>query len=68
MADEIIAMRPEIGVLFMSGYTDTVVVRSGSSGKGTSFLQKPFSPTVLGRKVREMLDQPHGSANNPVQK
>ena len=57
MADEILAMRPEVGVLFMSGYTDTAVMRNGNGGKLASFLQKPFSPTVLGRKVREMLDQ-----------
>ena len=64
MADEILAMRPEVGVLFMSGYTDTAVMRSGNGGKLTSFLQKPFSPTVLGRKVREMLDQMEGVAQN----
>ena len=67
MADEILAMRPEVGVLFMSGYTDTVAVRNGNSGKRTSFLQKPFSPTVLGRKVREMLDQLQDSAYRPVE-
>jgi PAS domain S-box-containing protein len=61
MADEILAMRPEVGVLFMSGYTDTAVIRSGSGGKFTSFLQKPFSPTLLGQKVREMLDQIEGA-------
>jgi CheY-like chemotaxis protein len=61
MADEILAMRPEVGVLFMSGYTDTAVIRSGSGGKFTSFLQKPFSPTLLGQKVREMLDQVEGA-------
>jgi CheY-like chemotaxis protein len=60
MADEILTMRPEVGVLFMSGYTDTAVMRNGNGGKLTSFLQKPFSPTVLGRKVREMLDQMEG--------
>jgi CheY-like chemotaxis protein len=66
MADEIITMRPEVGVLFMSGYTDTVVMRNGNAGRVTSFLQKPFSPTVLGRKVREMLDQLEGTARKPV--
>ena len=66
MADEILSMRPEIGVLFMSGYADTVVMRTGNNGKLTSFLQKPFSPTVLGRKVREMLDQLQDSAYRPV--
>jgi len=57
MADEICKIRPGIGVLFMSGYADTADVRNASNGQMTSFLQKPFSPTVLGRKVREMLDQ-----------
>jgi len=57
MVDEIAAMRPGISVLFMSGYTDTAIIRDGNFGQTTSFLQKPFSPTVLGRKVREMLDQ-----------
>jgi two-component system cell cycle sensor histidine kinase/response regulator CckA len=66
MADEIIAMRPEVGLLFMSGYTDTVVVRNGNAGRVTSFLQKPFSPTVLGRKVREMLDELEGTPRKPV--
>jgi len=61
MADEILAMRPEVGVLFMSGYTDTAVMRNGNTGKFTSFLQKPFSPTVLGQKVREMLDGMEGA-------
>jgi PAS domain S-box len=64
MADEILAMRPEVGVLFMSGYTDTAVMRNGNGGKLASFLQKPFSPTVLGRKVREMLDQMEGVPQN----
>lgn len=64
MADEILAMRPEVGVLFMSGYTDTAVMRNGNTGKFTSFLQKPFSPTVLGQKVREMLDQMEGVPQN----
>src|SRR5262249_2186948 len=66
MADEIPAMRTEAGVLFMSGYTDRVAMRRGSNGKLTSILQKPFRPTVLGRKVREMLDQLQGSYK-PVQ-
>jgi CheY-like chemotaxis protein len=67
MADEILAMRPEVGVLFMSGYTNTVPMRNGSNGKLTSFLQKPFSPTLLGRKVREMLDRLQDSAYKPVE-
>src|SRR5262249_57041647 len=66
MADRIVALRPEIGVLFMSGYTDSVVVRNGNAERLTSFLQKPFSPSVLGRKVREMLDHLQGVVPKPL--
>jgi two-component system, cell cycle sensor histidine kinase and response regulator CckA len=66
LAGEIVKMRPEIGVLFMSGYADTTVMRNGNSGPVSSFLQKPFSPTVLGRKVREMLDQLEAAPQKPA--
>jgi PAS domain S-box-containing protein len=46
---------PTIRVLFMSGYTDDGVVRNGLLGPGRAFLQKPFTPTILARKVREIL-------------
>ncbi len=65
MVDEIAAMRPGISVLFMSGYTDTAIIRDGNFDEATAFLQKPFSPTVLGRKVREMLDRIDDSAQLP---
>ena len=42
-------------VLYMSGYTETGVGR-GPDIRGAAFLQKPFSPTVLARTVREVLD------------
>jgi two-component system cell cycle sensor histidine kinase/response regulator CckA len=56
LADRMRAARPETKVLFMSGYTDDAVVRHGVLHEGAAFLQKPFSPTVLARKVREVLD------------
>jgi DNA-binding NtrC family response regulator len=65
MVDEIAAMRPGISVLFMSGYTDTAIIRDGNFDQATAFLQKPFSPTVFGRKVREMLDRIDDSAQQP---
>jgi CheY-like chemotaxis protein len=52
-----IAMRiPGIKVLFMSGYIDDSVMRQGISENETAFLQKPFTPMSLAKKVREVLD------------
>jgi FixJ family two-component response regulator len=48
--------RPWLPVLFISGYTENAVARDTSMTMGAHFLQKPFSPSDLCRKVREMLD------------
>jgi two-component system cell cycle sensor histidine kinase/response regulator CckA len=47
---------PGIKVLFMSGYIDDSVVRQGISENEAAFLQKPFTPMSLAKKVREVLD------------
>jgi two-component system cell cycle sensor histidine kinase/response regulator CckA len=47
--------RPEMRMLFMSGYTDSAIVQSGVLDQDTPFLQKPFTPATLARKVREVL-------------
>jgi CheY-like chemotaxis protein len=50
------AIHPNIKTLYMSGYTDNAIVQHGILEPGLAFLQKPFMPDVLLRKVREALD------------
>jgi len=50
------AHRPDLKVLFMSGYADNGVRRHGLLDSKVPYIQKPFSPDALGRKVREVLD------------
>lgn len=54
-ADAIVAQRPDIKVLFLSGYTDDSVVRHGILEDDVAFLQKPFTRQALAAKVREVL-------------
>ncbi|MDZ4797456.1 MAG: response regulator [Bryobacteraceae bacterium] len=55
LADQLRAKRPGTKVLFVSGYTDSGIVTEGELNSETAFLQKPFKPEDLGRKVREVL-------------
>jgi CheY-like chemotaxis protein len=54
-ADRLTAGRPKMKVLFMSGYTDHVLMHRELPA-GEAFIQKPFTPEVLARKVRQVLD------------
>ena len=56
VAEKILTVRPEIKVLYMSGYPDHPVFDQGGVSRQTGFLPKPFSPPVLAQKVREVLD------------
>jgi two-component system cell cycle sensor histidine kinase/response regulator CckA len=59
-AEKLKALRPELRVLFISGYTESTMQRTGSPGKDELFLQKPFTPLSLARRVREILDLQDG--------
>ena len=56
VAEALMALRPSIRVLYMSGYTDEAIVKTGVLDEGKPFLQKPFTPMQLSRKIREVLD------------
>jgi two-component system cell cycle sensor histidine kinase/response regulator CckA len=58
LTERFATLRPDAKVLYMSGYTDDAIVRHGILGPGIAYLQKPFSPETLARKVREVLDIP----------
>ena len=53
--EQIRARYPHVKVLFMSGYTDEAMAHHGILDSGAPFLQKPFLPEALARKVREVL-------------
>ena len=55
LAEELAPQRPAMKVMFMSGYTDDAIVRHGVLASGVALLQKPFTPELLLRRVREVL-------------
>jgi PAS domain S-box-containing protein len=56
LARRLVAKNPHIKILFMSGYIGDDIVRQGIQEKDVPFLQKPFAPIALARRVREVLD------------
>jgi len=56
LSRKLLEMRPDTKVLYMSGYTDNAIVHNGILDAGVAFLQKPLTPAVFARKVRQVLD------------
>ncbi len=56
LAQRLLRARPELRVLYMSGYSDSLIFRYGKLQENSAFLQKPFSADVLERRIRDLLD------------
>ena len=61
LAQLLIAKNPKAKILYMSGYTENAIVHHGVLDSGTHFIQKPFTPSMLAGKVREVLDARDGN-------
>jgi CheY-like chemotaxis protein len=61
LAARLSKIRPEMKVLYMSGYTEDAISHHGVLDEGISYLQKPLVPEALARRVREVLDAPQGA-------
>jgi two-component system, cell cycle sensor histidine kinase and response regulator CckA len=58
LADRVASLYPHTRILFTSAYTESSIVHQGVLSKGVALLQKPFTPSALASKLREVLDQP----------
>jgi signal transduction histidine kinase len=56
VAEQLLTQRPQLQVLYMSGYTDDAILQHGVLHASMHFIQKPFTPEVLVRKIRGVLD------------
>ena len=61
LARDLLATRPGLAVLYMSGYTRNAIVHAGRLDPGVDFLEKPFTPEALGNAVREVLGRREAS-------
>jgi signal transduction histidine kinase len=62
VAEALKALRPSIRVLYISGYTDEAIVKTGVLDDDKPFLRKPFTPLQLSKKIRQVLDEPESGS------
>jgi len=62
LVKQLTVSQPKMRILYISGYTEEAMVHHGIEASGVAFLQKPFMPDALARKVREVLDSRSNSA------
>ncbi|HWA77978.1 MAG TPA: ATP-binding protein [Polyangiaceae bacterium] len=65
LSERLLRLRPEMKVLFMSGYTENAIVHHGILDSGIAYLQKPLVPDALARRVRAVLDAPARTTGFP---
>jgi CheY-like chemotaxis protein len=56
LVEQITVQRPDVRILYMSGYTDDVIIRKGLHDPSASFMEKPFTTASLAERVRKRLD------------
>ena len=56
LAEQISLLRPGIKVVYVSGYTDKAITQAGLLTEGVAFLEKPFTPQTLLRRLRQILE------------
>jgi CheY-like chemotaxis protein len=68
LAEKMISLFPDIMCIFMSGYTDNIIIHQGILEEGLSFIQKPFSKEQLATKLREVLNSESEKNQKPEQR
>jgi CheY-like chemotaxis protein len=68
LAQHLMTIKPELRILFMSGFTDDVGILAGHERGTSGFLQKPFTPELLARTVRKILDASSTALPQPAAK